>query len=229
MFELYLPVFHLNLNSLVFSRCINGFSRKACPICRKTFSVGRRLHLDPAEPVVNMPPTQSAQSVNLLERVALAFDVLCGENPRLRYSRRFCVLGCCLVVSITMSASLALYLSSSSPQALPISIIESPKSSYCNKRFCTFDSLPSRCCTIIWANATGRMIWNINWSCLVTTFVCTWVAVHPNIPGPEERWIKIASRRVGIMLMAIIAPEVVMTWALRQWFTARRLARKYKS
>ena len=32
-----------------------------------------------------------------------------------------------------------------------------------------------------------RTIWSIVWSCLVTIFSCTWVAVHPNIPCPKKR------------------------------------------
>ena len=30
-------------------------------------------------------------------------------------------------------------------------------------------------------------IWNIVWSCLITIFSCTWVAIHPNIPCPKKR------------------------------------------
>lgn len=30
-----------------------------------------------------------------------------------------------------------------------------------------------------------RTVWNITWSCLITIFVCIWVAVHPNIPQPK--------------------------------------------
>ena len=32
-----------------------------------------------------------------------------------------------------------------------------------------------------------RTIWNIIWSCLVTIFSCTWVAVHPNVPCPKKQ------------------------------------------
>ena len=60
-------------------------------------------------------------------------------------------------------------------------------------------------------------------SCLVTIFACTWVALHPNIPAPEEGWLKVTGRRVGVMIMALIAPEVVIVWALRQHIVAREL------
>jgi len=41
-------------------------------------------------------------------------------------------------------------------------------------------------------------------------------------PGPNEKWIIVASRRVGITIMAMIAPELVIMWAIRQWMTARK-------
>jgi len=54
------------------------------------------------------------------------------------------------------------------------------------------------------------------------------VAVHPNIPNPDEKWIKVALRRVGITIMALIAPELVIIWATRQWINARKLVQKYE-
>jgi hypothetical protein len=66
------------------------------------------------------------------------------------------------------------------------------------------------------------------WSCLVTILLCTWVSVHPNIPGPDEEWPKITLRRVGIMLAALIAPELVIAWAMRQRLLAHELADKNK-
>lgn len=35
-------------------------------------------------------------------------------------------------------------------------------------------------------------------------------------------------RRVQFMVMALIAPELVVVWAMRQWLVAHRLAQKYK-
>jgi hypothetical protein len=72
-----------------------------------------------------------------------------------------------------------------------------------------------------------RTIWNIIWSCLVTIFGCTWVAVHPNIPNAEDKWFTL--RRLQLMVMALIAPEMVIIWAMRQWVAARALAKEHKS
>ena len=72
-----------------------------------------------------------------------------------------------------------------------------------------------------------RSLWEIVWSCVFTILLCTWVSVHPNIPGPDELWPKVAFRRFGIMLATLIAPELVIAWAMRQRFLAHELAEKY--
>ena len=76
--------------------------------------------------------------------------------------------------------------------------------------------------------ADQRSIWNILWSCLATLFACSWVSVHPNIPGPNESWCRVFLRRLELMFWAVIGPEMIITWALRQWSSARRLEKLYK-
>ena len=61
-------------------------------------------------------------------------------------------------------------------------------------------------------NLIGRTLWNINLELFNYSFACTWVAVHPNIQGPDEKWVAVAARRVRITLMAVIAPELVIVW-----------------
>jgi len=73
-----------------------------------------------------------------------------------------------------------------------------------------------------------RSIWSIIWSCLSTTFACTWVAVHTNIPGPKDSQWAVLCRRVAIMGYTLIAPEMVIAWAARQHWTARHLAKQYQ-
>jgi len=70
-----------------------------------------------------------------------------------------------------------------------------------------------------------RTIWNIIWSCLVTLFACTWIAVHPNIPSPDDSWAVIAFRRFKIMGLALIAPELIIVWAIRQRLVGREIAK----
>jgi hypothetical protein len=73
-----------------------------------------------------------------------------------------------------------------------------------------------------------RSLWNIVWSCVVTIFACTWVAVHPNVPIPDKsahrRWYSRPLRRVRIMLCALICPELVIMWAWRQRIIASSMS-----
>ena len=74
-----------------------------------------------------------------------------------------------------------------------------------------------------------RTIWNIIWSCLATIFACSWVSVHPNIPGPDDSWIKRIYSRLELMFWSIVVPELITYWALKQWSAARKLEKKYHS
>ncbi|KAG6859225.1 hypothetical protein C0995_010563, partial [Termitomyces sp. Mi166 len=60
---------------------------------------------------------------------------------------------------------------------------------------------------------------------LVPTSSCNNRAIHPNIPKHSERPLL---RRLKIFALALVAPELIVLWALRQWFVSRRLARMYK-
>lgn len=69
---------------------------------------------------------------------------------------------------------------------------------------------PSKGCQI-------RTTWNILSSCLATTFACTWVSVHPNVPFlGESKW-SILKRRAFLMFFSLLAPEVMIMWAFKQW------------
>ncbi|KAG2111835.1 hypothetical protein DEU56DRAFT_896527 [Suillus clintonianus] len=87
----------------------------------------------------------------------------------------------------------------------------------------TLDTSDSPC-----SNST-RTLWNILLSCGLTLFACTWTAIHTNIPGMEESRVAITSRRVFLMVAALIAPELMITWATRQFFSARATAKKFNN
>ena len=76
--------------------------------------------------------------------------------------------------------------------------------------------------------ADQRSLWNILWSCFATIFACSWVSVHPNIPGPNESSWRIFLRRLELMFWAVVAPEIIIAWAFRQWSSARDLEKLYK-
>ncbi|KAG2360334.1 hypothetical protein BDR07DRAFT_1378087 [Suillus spraguei] len=73
-----------------------------------------------------------------------------------------------------------------------------------------------------------RTLWSIISSSVLTLFACTYSAIHPNIPSPKDSPGGILLRRLGIMIMALIAPELIITWAMRQWLSARQVTRQFK-
>ena len=74
-----------------------------------------------------------------------------------------------------------------------------------------------------------RTVWTIVWNCLVTIFACTWTAVHPNIPGPADSGRARLKRRIVIMIYAMIAPEMIATWAMRKYLGALLIMSDYNS
>jgi hypothetical protein len=76
--------------------------------------------------------------------------------------------------------------------------------------------------------ADQRLIWDILWSCLATLFACSWVSIHPNIPGPNESRRRIFLHRLELMFWAVVGPEMITAWAFQQWASARHLEKLYK-
>ncbi|KAJ7321522.1 hypothetical protein DFH08DRAFT_753626, partial [Mycena albidolilacea] len=85
-----------------------------------------------------------------------------------------------------------------------------------------------------------RTTWNIVQSCLVTIFSCTWVAVHPNIPRPvstremslvqrlrHSLW-AFLSNRMLLFVIALLVPEYILAWAIRQRLRAKKIAQEHK-
>ena len=75
-----------------------------------------------------------------------------------------------------------------------------------------------------------RTIWNIVWSCIITIFSCTWIAIHPNIPSPKKKnpVISFAEHRLPLFVCALLAPEYVLAWAIRQFLMARQITNDNK-
>ncbi|THU93054.1 hypothetical protein K435DRAFT_576186, partial [Dendrothele bispora CBS 962.96] len=85
-----------------------------------------------------------------------------------------------------------------------------------------------------------RTVEEILYSCLAVVFACTWVAIHPNIPrlfetkhGYEIKdsftisGARVVAQDVITMILSLLAPELIVVWALREWFAARKIAEKY--
>ncbi|KAG2047099.1 hypothetical protein BDR06DRAFT_1000326 [Suillus hirtellus] len=76
---------------------------------------------------------------------------------------------------------------------------------------------------------TTRTLWTIISSSVLTLFACVYSAIHPNIPSPKHSgYPRILWRQLGLMIMALIAPELIVTWAMRQWFSTYQVTRQFK-
>jgi hypothetical protein len=84
-----------------------------------------------------------------------------------------------------------------------------------------------------------RSIWSIVWSCLSTIFLCTWVALHPNVAfrpekpnaGWRERWIweplrHFWSYKLALFMWALLIPEFILAWSIRQFLVAGKIQKK---
>lgn len=74
----------------------------------------------------------------------------------------------------------------------------------------------------------GRGTWSILWSCLATMFICTWSALHLDVPKRHGRWFLIF-RKIGWMLIAATAPELVLYRCADNFFEARALLKHLRN
>jgi len=57
--------------------------------------------------------------------------------------------------------------------------------------------------------------------CLATIFICTFTLLCLNIPAPTDSHWALFRRRIKWMVLAIIGPEIVLTYSAGQWSRAR--------
>ncbi|KAF8659472.1 hypothetical protein AX16_001839 [Volvariella volvacea WC 439] len=69
-----------------------------------------------------------------------------------------------------------------------------------------------------------RTIFDILYSCLGVIFLCTYISIHHNIPDQNDSWGKKTWLKIRTMVYAMLAPEIVIMWALRQRIMAGVIA-----
>jgi hypothetical protein len=72
-----------------------------------------------------------------------------------------------------------------------------------------------------------RSLWSLIWSCLTIIISCTWTVVNPNVPDPKDNDWVIRFRKMKLCLLAIVAPECMAMWAIRQHLHAKKLRDMY--
>ncbi|KAK7028221.1 hypothetical protein VNI00_014911 [Paramarasmius palmivorus] len=88
----------------------------------------------------------------------------------------------------------------------------------------SFDPITGKCIDI----RSCRTTTGILWSCLSVIFICTWVAIHPNIPVPGTHSAVAVYQNVELMVVALLAPEFMILWAMRQREKAKRVREQFK-
>jgi hypothetical protein len=81
--------------------------------------------------------------------------------------------------------------------------------------------------TVGWTSEPeGRGTLGLLWSCFATMFLCTWSAVHPNVPGLKDSKQTVFWRRVRHVGICLLVPEGFAVDALYKLASARRLQLK---
>ncbi|ESK82568.1 hypothetical protein Moror_3684 [Moniliophthora roreri MCA 2997] len=73
-----------------------------------------------------------------------------------------------------------------------------------------------------------RSLKEILWTCGSVLFVCIWAAVHPNAAHPKDHVAVIRFKHTAVSLFALLGPELIVMWALRQWCSSLIVWNKYK-
>ncbi|KAF8654680.1 hypothetical protein AX16_003470 [Volvariella volvacea WC 439] len=74
-----------------------------------------------------------------------------------------------------------------------------------------------------------RTLWEIVYNCMSTITLCTFFAIHHNLPDPDASTMGKLWQKIKTTLYALLAPEAIITLAMRQRFVASRIARQYSA
>ena len=83
----------------------------------------------------------------------------------------------------------------------------------------------------------GRGTSDILWSCFTTLIACTWTILHLNIhtsANIQARWTawfywQVRLRKIGVVVTMVMAPEFMISLALRYWLYLRASVREMRS
>ncbi|KAG1726459.1 hypothetical protein EDB19DRAFT_1833413 [Suillus lakei] len=77
------------------------------------------------------------------------------------------------------------------------------------------------------SGANFRTLPSIVSTCALTIVARIYSAIHPNIPSPKDSPVLILLRRLGIMGIALLAPDLLVAWAMRQWLWAYHITAQF--
>jgi uncharacterized membrane protein len=74
----------------------------------------------------------------------------------------------------------------------------------------------------------NRSTISLLYNCLFTIFLCTWSAMHLNVPGEKDTQLRTFLRKCKWMLIGVLAPEFVAALAIIEWDNAWKLVRQVR-
>ncbi|MCJ1301591.1 hypothetical protein MMC08_004392, partial [Hypocenomyce scalaris] len=81
--------------------------------------------------------------------------------------------------------------------------------------------------TVGWvSDPNGRGTSSLVITCVLTLGLCVWSAIHLNVPPKNESRVQYGTRYVKWSLMGVLAPELVVWTAWRQWNSAKTIQRE---
>ena len=63
------------------------------------------------------------------------------------------------------------------------------------------------------------------YNCLFTVFLCTWSAMHLNVPAETDTQLRMFLRKCKWMIVGVLAPELVAALAIQESYSARAFVR----
>ena len=80
------------------------------------------------------------------------------------------------------------------------------------------------------AEPTTRGTASLVFSCVSTTLICTWSALHLNVPQRQDASdTALFLRKLAYLIVALLAPEFIAMCAFKDWVAARELTEKMRT
>ncbi|KAF8656122.1 hypothetical protein AX16_002760 [Volvariella volvacea WC 439] len=73
-----------------------------------------------------------------------------------------------------------------------------------------------------------RSLPELLYNCFGTIAICTYIAIHPNMPDRRDSFSKKVKQKLQTTICALLAPEAVIVWAMKQNILASKIADHYK-
>ena len=73
------------------------------------------------------------------------------------------------------------------------------------------------------AESPGRGTITLLWTCFLTTFLCTWVVIHPRVD--KRRKFRLC-HKFALSLKTVIAPELIAVEGAQEWTQARKVVKR---